>query len=59
MVIYNLDLFGVGAGPKEADAPLVVYSDRVLSPPISFECLQAIAWRQLEESQLNCGIDQL
>ncbi len=59
MVIYNLDLFGVGAGPKEADAPLVVYSDRVLSAPISLECLQAITWRQLEESQLNCGIDQL
>ena len=44
MVIYNLDLFGVGAGPKEADAPLVVYSDRVLAAPIAFECLQAITW---------------
>ena len=59
MVIYNLDLFGVGAGPKEADAPLVVDSNRVLSAPISLECLEAITWRQLEESQFNCGIDQL
>ena len=59
MVIYNLDLFGVGTGPKKADAPLVVYSDRVSSASISLECLQAIAWRQLEESQLNGGIDQL
>ena len=59
MVIYNLDLFGVGAGPKEADAPLVFDSNRVLSAPISLECLEAITWRQLEESQFNCGIDQL
>ena len=59
MVVDNLNLLGVGAGPKEADAPLVVYSDRVLSAPISPECLQMITWRQLEESQLNGGIDQL
>jgi hypothetical protein len=59
MVIDNLDLLGVGAGPKETDAPLVVYSDRVLPAPISPECLQTITWRQPEESQLNGGIDQL
>jgi hypothetical protein len=59
VVIDNLDLLGVGAGPKEADAPLVVYSDRVLSAPISPEGLQAITWRQPEECQLNGGIDQL
>lgn len=59
MVIHNLDSLGVGAGPMEADAPLVVNSDRVFSEPISLERLQAIAWRQFEESQLNRGIDQL
>ena len=50
MVIDNRNLFGVGAGPKEADAPLVVYSDRVLAAPIPFECLQTISRWQLEES---------
>lgn len=59
MVIYNLDLFGVAAGPKKADTPLVVDSNRVLSAPFSLKYLQAITWRQLEESQFNCGIDQL
>jgi hypothetical protein len=39
MIIDNLNLFGIGAGPKEADAPLVVYSDRVLAASIAFECL--------------------
>jgi hypothetical protein len=59
MVIYNLDVFGVGAGPKKADAPLVVDSNRVLSAPLSLKCLHAITGRQLEESQFNRGIDQL
>ena len=57
MVIDKLDLLGVGAGPTEADAPLVVYSDRVLSATISSEGLQTITWRQLEKSQLNGGLD--
>ena len=59
MVVDNLDLLGVGAGPTEADAPWVVDSDGMLSAAISSERLQTIAGRQLEESQLDGGIDEL
>jgi hypothetical protein len=50
MIIDNLDLFGVGAGPKETDAQLVVYSDRALAAPIPFESLQTLTRWQIEKS---------
>jgi hypothetical protein len=59
VVIDYLDLFGVGTGPTEADAPLVVDPDRVLATAISFQRFQSVAGRQLEEGQFDGGIDQL
>lgn len=59
MVVNNLDLLGVGAGPTEANAPLVIDPDGVLSTAISFERLQMVARRQLEERQFDGSIDQL
>ena len=57
--IDNLDLLGVGAGPTEADAPLVVNSNRVLATAIPLERFQSIAGWQLKEGQLDGGINQL
>ncbi len=59
VVIDDLDLLGVGAGPTEADTPLVVDSNRVLATAIPLQGLQSIARRKLKEGQLDGGIDQL
>ena len=59
VVIDDLDLLGVLAGPTEADAPLVIDADRVLATAIPLQGLQSITGRQPKESQLNRGIDQL
>ena len=59
MIVNNLDLLGVGSGPAEADAPLVVDPDGMLSATIPFERLQMVAWRQIEECQFDGSIEQL
>ena len=45
MVVDDLDLEGVAAAPDEADAPLAIDSDAVLSRPISLQLLESIGRR--------------
>jgi hypothetical protein len=45
VVIDDLDLLGVLAGPTEADAPLVIDADGVLATAIALQGLQPVAWR--------------
>ena len=45
MVIGDLHVGGILAAPHEADPPLVVDPDAVLTPAAPFEGLQPIAWR--------------
>jgi hypothetical protein len=59
MEIGNFDLLGVGAGPAEANAPLVIDSNGMLSAATSLQSLQMITRRQLEECQLDGSIDEL
>ena len=59
MIIDDLDLFGVGAGPMEAEPPLVVDPDGVLSLTVPLEGFQAVARRQPEKGQFDRGIEEL
>jgi hypothetical protein len=45
MIVYDLDIIGVSLIPTEADTPLFVDPDTVLSLPISGQFLKAISWR--------------
>ena len=42
MVVYDLDVVGVPARPAEADSPLVVDSDAVLTAASAFQAFQAV-----------------
>ena len=48
MVIDNLDHLRATILPDEADAPLIVDPDAVLSPAIASECLEPVAGRRSE-----------
>ena len=41
MVIDDLDVFGTGVGPAEADPVLIVNPDAVLSRPVALQLLEA------------------
>jgi hypothetical protein len=51
VIIDDLDVVGIPAGPAEAHSPLVIDSDAVLSPPVTCYCFEVIAWRGLEVVQ--------
>jgi hypothetical protein len=44
MVVYDLDIVGVSLTPAEADTPLVVDPNAILSFPVSSQFLKAISW---------------
>jgi hypothetical protein len=43
MVIGDLDFKGVPFIPSEADTPLIMYPDAVLTCPITFQRFQSVA----------------
>src|SRR5664280_820520 len=45
VVVHDLDVGGSGVGPDEADPPLLVDADAVLSGPVPAECFQPVARR--------------
>lgn len=46
MVVNDLHLLWSGVCPYEADAPLVIDSDAVLSGTITFQRLESVSWRE-------------
>src|SRR5674476_812211 len=56
VVVHDLDVGGSGVGPDEADPPLLVDADAVLSGPVSAECFQSVAGRHSEVVQRFGGI---
>ena len=60
-VVHDLDVDGSGIGPDEADPPLLVDPDAVLSCSVSAECFQAIAGRYAQVVERFRGVqhDQL
>ena len=58
MVVDDLDVVGVAFRPPEADAPLIVDANAVLSLSIATERFQAVAWRRAQEIKGVSGVDQ-
>jgi len=58
MVVDDFNIKSIALFPTEAYSPLVVYSDAVLSFPVSTELFQLIAWRHPEIIQLLGTIQQ-
>jgi hypothetical protein len=44
MIVDDLDVFGTGIGPAEADPVLIVDPDRRLPGSIALQLLEAQAW---------------
>lgn len=57
MVVRDFDVFRITVAPYEADAKLVIYSDRVLASAIVFEGLESKAW-PLELRQRRCRVEE-
>ena len=57
VVIDDLDVERVGGAPDEADAPLVVDADAVLTRTGTFESLEVIAWRNTKVGERVSGIN--
>jgi len=45
MIVNNFNLVSIVFLPAEADAPLVIDSDRMLADAVAFESLQPVSWR--------------
>lgn len=48
MVVHDLYIFRVPAGPTKADPPLVVHANAVLPPTVPREALQTVSRRDTE-----------
>ena len=57
MIVNYLDILWFCVGPEEADPPLPVYPDAVLSGPVTCQLLQPVAWRDEEVCQRLRGIE--
>jgi hypothetical protein len=45
VVIHYLYVFSAGDCPSKTEPPLIVDADAVLTGPITFQCLEPVAWR--------------
>ena len=52
MIINDLNLIGIVGFPDEANAPLIVDPDAVLSSSITFQFLKSIGWWNAEIGQV-------
>jgi len=43
MIIDDLDVFRICAGPPETHAKLIVYADAVLAVAVAFQCFQTVS----------------
>src|SRR6185295_19326691 len=58
VIVDDLDVVGMALSPNEADPPLVVDTDRMLSAAISLQCLQAIGRRNAQIVQAPGIVEQ-
>jgi len=56
MIVYNLYLLCVACPPNEADSPLIIDPDAVLTFPISLQCFKSIRGRQTKIFQSDGSI---
>ena len=53
MIIADFNVAGVGPGPMEANAPLIVDAYGMLAVTISFECFEPVAGRCRQVRELD------
>jgi hypothetical protein len=56
VIINNFHLITMPAPPDEADSPLLVDPDRMLSFPIAAQRLQLVPGRRCQDAQFRCGM---
>src|ERR1700754_2951626 len=57
VVVHDLDVLGAGVGPGEADPPLVVDPDAVLTLAVTPENLQPVAGWRPEIVEVHRGVE--
>jgi hypothetical protein len=59
VVVHDLDVLRTASGPSEADPPLLIDSNAVLSRATDLELLESVPWRHSKIVQgLGCIEDQ-
>jgi hypothetical protein len=58
VVVDNLDVFGVAAGPAKANTPLVIDPNAVPAGPVSHQFLEAVSGGSSKINKTGCGIEQ-
>jgi len=53
MVINDLNLEGVTTLPPKYDPPLIIYTDRVVTLPITSQCFKPVPWRYAQVFQFG------
>ena len=56
LLVHDLNVHGADSSPYEADAPLGIDADAVLTLSIVFQRFQVIARWRLQEGQCLCGV---
>jgi hypothetical protein len=59
VVVNELNLFRARLGPLEADPPLIVDPDAVLTPAITLERFEPIPGRNAEVGEIEGGMEDL
>jgi hypothetical protein len=57
MIVCDLDVICVTVPPPEADSPLIINADAILSRSITRQLLKPIAWRNTEVTEVFSGVD--
>src|SRR6476659_10577423 len=58
VVVDDLDFVGIAFSPDEADPPLLIDADRMLSLAIAFECLEPVGGWDTQVFQTLCVVQQ-
>ncbi len=56
MLIDDFRFIGITVTPNEADSPLLVDSDRMLTVSFAAQSLQMISWRRSENTQMRSSM---
>jgi hypothetical protein len=56
VIIHDFHVITIPGSPHETNPPLLVDPDRMLSLPVSAQCLQLISGRRRQHPQFCCGV---
>jgi hypothetical protein len=57
VVIGNFNVVHVAVSPEEADAPLLIDADAVLTRAVAAEDFEVVAWRETKVFKFGCVIE--